>query len=111
MQLQRKTDTAPEDATDSAGRVSRWLDDQLRRGADEASLQQAIAVQCRADPNIAWEILSQLDQYYRRGRLPEAMFHSLKRRTEQLGVQVNGPLPAMAAMRDNPVPTWRRAMK
>jgi hypothetical protein len=58
-----------------------WLEAQLQRGGDEESLLRAITALCREDANHAWDILSQLDQFYRRQRISEPMFRAVKRRT------------------------------
>jgi len=60
----------------------------LRDGSDEASLQRAIASAYRDNPGGVWEILSLIDQYYRRGRIPGDTFNALRHWTEKLALGV-----------------------
>ena len=69
-----------------------WLEAQLQRGGDEESLMRAITALCREDSNHAWDILSQLDQFYRRRRISEPVFRAVKRRTEQLALNVRATM-------------------
>jgi serine/threonine protein kinase len=71
-----------------------WLEAELQHGDDEESLMRAIAAECTRDPNRAWDILSQLDQLYRRKRIPEHLFHRVKQRTEKLALGTPAAAPS-----------------
>jgi hypothetical protein len=47
------------------------------------SFLQELVVLCDETPDAAWDILSLVDQYYRRGRLPVDLFRTLKGRIER----------------------------
>jgi hypothetical protein len=39
---------------------------------------QEVSVVCDATPDAAWDVLSLVDQYYRRGKLPADLFHTVR---------------------------------
>ena len=80
----------------SALDVHSWLEAELQRSGDEELLMKAIAALCRPDPERAWDILSLLDQFYRRKRIPEQLFQRVKRRTEQLALGTPAAIPSTA---------------
>jgi hypothetical protein len=55
------------------------------------SFLQELVVLCDETPDAAWDILSLVDQYYRRGRLPVDLFRTLKGRIERhaLGIDAS----------------------
>src|SRR5205823_1857379 len=52
-------------------------------------------------PDKTWKVLSLLDQYYRRGKIPAELFHSLKSRLE--GSALSGDEKVAASGRDEKV--------
>jgi eukaryotic-like serine/threonine-protein kinase len=67
----------PEIAEDSA--IKTWLDALASGACDQAAFLLYMQERFESDPDGNWEVLSQLDQYYRRGRLKAEVFHSVKR--------------------------------
>jgi hypothetical protein len=57
--------------------------------ASPGPFMQELCDLCDATPDSAWDVLSLIDQYYRRGRLSEAQFRAIRYRIERhvLGVQ------------------------
>jgi hypothetical protein len=51
---------------------------------DEAAFMAAVSELCNGTPDATWEVLSLLDQYYRRGKIDAQRFHSLKTQLQQL---------------------------
>ena len=98
----------PHVADESA--IKTWLD-ALANGSCEASaFLQAMRERFSANPEGNWEVLSQLDQYYRRGRIDSATFNSIKTALAEsaLGVGDNPvsdlEMLDVPAARDAPVP-------
>jgi predicted Ser/Thr protein kinase len=65
-----------------------WLDALSRGACDEGAFLKAIQKLTERSPEAGWESLSLLDQYYRRGKITDDAFRSLK---TQLGTQLLGP--------------------
>jgi serine/threonine protein kinase len=61
-----------------------WLDALARGACDQASFTQAVDALVQASEDEAWEVLSLLDQYYRRGKIPADQFRSLKAHVDRL---------------------------
>ena len=79
-----------------------WLDALSTGACDHGAFFRAVKDFCRADPEASWEILSQLDQYYRRGKINTTMYKSIVSRIQSLalgtdtGVENSVPLPRAA---------------
>jgi serine/threonine protein kinase len=67
----------PEIADDSA--IKTWLDALASGACDQAAFLLYMQERFESDPDGNWEVLSQLDQYYRRGRLKAEVFHTVKK--------------------------------
>jgi len=69
---QKPHQTAPEHAVREA------LDLLANGSCDQAAFLQAMQRRFQSEPDGNWELLSQLDQYYRRGKIKPEMFYSIK---------------------------------
>jgi serine/threonine protein kinase len=67
----------PEMADKSA--IKTWLDALASGACDEAVFLLAMQERFKSDADGNWEVLSQLDQYYRRGRIKAEVFHTVKK--------------------------------
>jgi serine/threonine protein kinase len=81
----------PEMAEESA--IKSWLDALASGSCDAPAFLRAMRLRFSAAPDGTWEVLSQLDQYYRRGRIEPETFKAIKSALAEsvLGV---GPIPA-----------------
>ncbi len=70
--------------------LQRRLDAFLGGECSLAVLVQELAVLCDTSPESAWDVLSLVDQYYRRGKLPADLFRTIKNRIEQQVLGVPG---------------------
>jgi serine/threonine protein kinase len=61
-----------------------WLEALTRGACDQASFTQAVDALVQGSEDEAWEVLSLLDQYYRRGKMPADQFRSLKAHVDRL---------------------------
>jgi serine/threonine protein kinase len=76
-----------------AGAIKSWLDALASGSCDAPAFLRAMQLRFSADPDGTWEVLSQLDQYYRRGRIEAETFKAIKKALAEsvLGL---GPIPA-----------------
>jgi serine/threonine protein kinase len=58
--------------------IRAWLDALANGKCDESGFLQAMQDRFRSNPEANWEALSQLDQHFRRGRIPPETFRSVK---------------------------------
>ena len=58
--------------------IKSWLDALASGSCDAAAFLRAMQNRFGADPEGTWEVLSQLDQYYRRGRIETEAFRKIK---------------------------------
>jgi len=58
--------------------IKSWLDALAGGACDEAAFLQSVQERFGSDTEGAWEVLSQLDQYYRRGRIKAEVFQAVK---------------------------------
>jgi serine/threonine protein kinase len=58
--------------------IKSWLDALASGSCDAAAFLRAMQTRFGADPDRTWEVLSQLDQYYRRGRIDTEAFKNIK---------------------------------
>ena len=61
---------------------------------------RAVRDQFQGNPDEGWEVLSLLDQYYRRGKIEAEIFHTLRSRLE--GSAMNGDAAEAASLRPPP---------
>jgi eukaryotic-like serine/threonine-protein kinase len=64
--------TASEDA------IREWLDVLANGECSQSLFLQTMQDRFGSEPDGNWEVLSQLDQYYRRGKIKTEMFHAIK---------------------------------
>jgi serine/threonine protein kinase len=95
----------PDGADQSA--IKTWLDALASGSCDAAAFLQAMHDRYSADPEGNWEVLSQLDQYYRRGRISSDTFKRIKTALAESALGV-GNNPATGPD-DRPVPAARDA--
>jgi eukaryotic-like serine/threonine-protein kinase len=67
----------PEMADQSA--IKTWLDALASGACDETMFLLSMQERFKSDADGNWEVLSQLDQYYRRGRIKVEVFHAVKK--------------------------------
>jgi serine/threonine protein kinase len=67
----------PELADETA--IKRGLDALASGAYDEAAFLKAMQAIFQSDPEASWEVLSQLDQYYRLGKIEAEVFQALKK--------------------------------
>jgi serine/threonine protein kinase len=92
----------PELADETA--IKRGLDALASGACDEEAFLQSMHAIFESDPEVSWEVLSQLDQYYRRGRIEAEVFQALKKSLEESAVRTansrvaqNRPVPRESA--------------
>jgi serine/threonine protein kinase len=78
---------AQTDASDEEA-IRLWLDALARGTYTEAAFLHAVQQRFRANPEANWEVLSHLDQYYRRGRIAPETFRSVKKALAETAVRV-----------------------
>jgi serine/threonine protein kinase len=66
----------PQTADEEAVRAA--LDLLATGGCDQSAFVQAMQRRFQSEPGGNWELLSQLDQYYRRGKIKSEMFNAIK---------------------------------
>lgn len=83
---------------DSAGFVE-WLDALVTGTCTEDEVLAHVQRLEESDRDVAWECLAQLDQQFRRKRVPQPLYASLKSRLQKhsLGVRVNAAVTSAAA--------------
>jgi serine/threonine protein kinase len=82
-------DVAEEDA------IKSWLDALASGSCDAPTFLQAMQDRFGAEAEENWEILSQLDQYYRRGRIDTEAFNSIKTALAESAMGLSSSSPAM----------------
>jgi serine/threonine protein kinase len=94
----------PEGADESA--IKSWLDSLANGSCDAEAFVRAMQNRFAADPDGTWEVLSQLDQYYRRGRIQSETFKKIKTSLAEsvLGRSFGSPAADNAAVRAAPPP-------
>ena len=75
------------------GTIKAWLDALASGSCDASAFLRAMQGRFSADPDGTWEVLSQLDQYYRRGRIETEVFRKIKTALAELVLGL-GPIPA-----------------
>jgi hypothetical protein len=91
-------DMAEEDA------IKSWLDALASGSCDAPTFLQAMQDRFSADADENWEVLSQLDQYYRRGRIEAEAFQSIKTALAEsaMGLSSSSPAVEKPAVRATP---------
>src|ERR1700761_740766 len=78
-----------DDSDQEAIRV--WLEALSSGKCDGATFLRAIRERFKSDPEANWEVLSQLDQYFRRGRIPTETFRVVKTALAESALRVVSP--------------------
>ncbi len=95
------TPESPADQRRAAGELraaQQWLDALSTGGCDEGTFLRAVREIIRKSPDAGWDLLSLLDQYYRRGKLTAELFRTLKSQLESqllgatLDIEVSVPM-------------------
>lgn len=81
-----------------------WLNALSDGSCDPTSFLRAISDLGRHSPDVYWETLSLLDQYYRRGRITAAVFQDVKFRVQAAALGPEPDAPAQRAERAAPPP-------
>lgn len=68
--------------------IRSWLDALAGGKCDQAAFLQAMQENFRFNPEANWEVLSQLDQYFRRGRIPAETFQAVKKVLAEFALRV-----------------------
>jgi serine/threonine protein kinase len=74
--VMRPAGVPPEAADESA--IKSWLDALASGDCDVPAFLRFVQERLKAAPDTNWEVLSQLDQYYRRGKIDADIFHAVK---------------------------------
>src|SRR5580658_3074809 len=69
-------------ATANLNAAQKWLDALASGACDEAAFLRAVQELMRKVPDVGWDLLSLLDQYYRRGKIKPEVFRNVKSRLE-----------------------------
>ena len=89
--------SAQQPEASNEGAIRAWLDALAGGKCDESAFLQAMQERFRADPESNWEVLSQLDQYFRRGRIAAETFKSVKTALAESALRVVAPAPVVEA--------------
>jgi serine/threonine protein kinase len=104
------TETAqrtPPNGSEGANRV--WLDAVSSGICTPAVFYRAMHDQHQGNPDESWEVLSLLDQYYRRGKIKADLFQTLKAHLESEALGGRGTAPARSPKPAATPPTITRA--
>jgi len=95
----------PPDVADESS-IKSWLEALANGSCDAEAFLRAMQTKFAADPDGTWEVLSQLDQYYRRGRIEADTFKKIKTLLAEsvLGLGFGSPAADNPAMRAAPPP-------
>src|ERR1700676_1594905 len=80
----------------SQGPTVAWLDALSRGACTPETFLSAMRDQFRGDSEEGWEVLSLLDQYYRRGKIKAELFQTPKTRLESSALMVDEDMAARA---------------
>src|SRR6202035_836543 len=80
----------PGSADDSA--IKPWLDALASGACDQATFLLYMQERFESDADRNWEVLSQLDQYYRRGRIKAEVFQTVKKALAESALGRNIPV-------------------
>src|ERR1700680_145930 len=83
----------------SQGATVAWLDALSSGACTPETFLSAMRDQFRGDSEEGWEVLSLLDQYYRRGKIKAELFQTLKTRLESSALMVDEDMAARARPR------------
>src|ERR1700676_241363 len=100
----------------SQGATVAWLDALSSGACTPETFLSAMRDQFRGDSEEGWEVLSLLDQYYRRGKIKAELFQTLKTRLESSALMVDEDMaararPGVAAAQTKVAPVPRPAVR
>src|SRR6202790_2571385 len=100
----------------SQGATVAWLDALSSGACTPETFLSAMRDQFRGDSEEGWEVLSLLDQYYRRGKIKAELFQTLKTRLESSALMVDEDVaarrrPRVAAAQTKAAPVRRAALR
>lgn len=98
----RPAGVQPSEMTDD-GTIKSWLDALAGGSCDAPAFLRAMRTRFSADPDGTFEVLSQLDQYYRRGRIEIETFKKIKTALAEMVLGI-GTVPAAAETAPREVP-------
>ena len=78
----------------SKGATLAWLDALSNGACTPEAFLSAMRDQFQGDSEQGWEVISLLDQYYRRGKIKADLFHTLKTRLESSALMVDEDMAA-----------------
>ena len=78
----------------SQGATITWLDALSSGACTPEAFLSAMRDQFQGDSEEGWEVLSLLDQYYRRGKIKAELFQTLKTRLESSALMVDEDMAA-----------------
>jgi serine/threonine protein kinase len=87
----------PQPRTKSEGTTLVWLDALASGHCSPEIFLDAMQQRFRTDREETWEVLSLLDQYYRRGRIKPETFHTLKSRLQNSALDADEDMSASLA--------------
>src|SRR5713226_6197797 len=94
----------PQPRTSSEDATHAWLDALAGGICTPETFLGAMREQFQGDRDDGWEVLSLLDQYYRRGKIKAELFHSLKSRLEGSALGDQEVIPDARPNAPPPVP-------
>src|ERR1700726_4302741 len=100
----------------SQGATLTWLDALSSGACTPEAFLSAMRDQFQGDSDEGWEVLSLLDQYYRRGKIKAELFQTLKTRLESSALMVDEDMaararPSVAAAQNKVAPVPRAAVR
>jgi eukaryotic-like serine/threonine-protein kinase len=91
--------------TGMSGATLVWLDALAGELCTPEAFLTAVREHFRGDPDEGWEVLSLLDQYYRRGKIKPEIFHSVKSQLEGAALNIDDdPVEAAPVRAAAPAP-------
>jgi serine/threonine protein kinase len=90
--VMRPIGAPPELADESA--IKSWLDALASGACDGSAFLRFAQEKFKSAPDGNWEVLSQLDQYYRRGKIDADIFHAVKNALAESALGVRNVAPA-----------------
>jgi eukaryotic-like serine/threonine-protein kinase len=99
MSTAKEPGLGPQPRTGREGAILIWLDSLSIGLCTPEAFLAAMHEQFRDDQDESWEVLSLLDQYYRRGKIKPELFHQLK--SHLVGSALNANEDAAASVRSH----------
>src|ERR1700685_714149 len=84
----------PQPRSGTEGAALMWLDALAGGSCTPEAFLSAVHEQTQGDSDESWEVLSLVDQYYRRGKINAELFHTLKSRLVGSALNANPEVTA-----------------